>query len=140
MHQTSTRVQEFVVHQNEARAYNHENFMRCKQTFNHLIMAPQTRLQALKSSQIRAIRAREYDTPRKSRFFEAFDSQSNSKPFTSICDELDIHRNTGYRWLRERDQIGSPAYRKTRRRSGNLGRKSGISKTKCKFLVSRGTN
>lgn len=73
----------------------------------------------------RAIKRREYDTIRKSRFFEAFDSRENSDSLRQICKKPDINipPPTGRRWLKERDYLGDQAYRKTRKISTRLGRK-----------------
>lgn len=78
----------------------------------------------------------QYATPKKSAFFSKIDLNAQSKPFAHLCAELQIFTRTGYRWLEERRQIGSPACRRSRQRSQILGRKSRVSKLTCKFLVS----
>jgi hypothetical protein len=47
---------------------------------------------------------------------------------------------TGRRWLKQRDLLGSPAFRRTRKLSSRLGRKSRISDETCKILVSPSRN
>ena len=66
---------------------------------------------------------REYTTPHRSRFFQAYDKAIKSTSFASICrrPEVNIPPSTGRLWLKQRKMLGSPAIRRTRRLSTNLG-------------------
>ena len=68
---------------------------------------------------------REYDTIRKCRFYDAFDSRKKSDSLRQICKNprINIPPSTARRWLRERDILGSKASRRTRKISRRLGRK-----------------
>jgi hypothetical protein len=72
---------------------------------------------------------KEYTTPRRSRFFLAYDKAIPATSFASICRraEIDIPPSTGRRWIKERETIGSPAIRRTRRLSSKLGQPRRIS-------------
>lgn len=100
-------------------------------------MAPQTRLQARPRTPEPENTETQYSTPKKSGFFKDYDRDRYIKPFTRICASSQISTRTGYRWLQSRRLYGSSAYRKTRQNSKILGRKSRVTKAKCKFLVSR---
>ena len=86
-------------------------------------------------AQGRKTRRKEYSTPQKTRFFEAYDKESTFKSLPTISDENNIPTPTARRWLRLRNDIGTEAYQKTRRRSKVIGRKKIISKTTCQMLV-----
>lgn len=67
---------------------------------------------------------REYDTVKRARFFDAYDSREKCDSLGQICRKLDFtlpHQTASY-WLRQREKQGSPAYRRTRRLSSHLGR------------------
>lgn len=73
----------------------------------------------------KSIKRHEYDTVRKSRFFELFDSRRNGDSLRQICKnpQINIPPSTGRRWLNERDHLGDKAFRRTRKISKRLGRK-----------------
>ena len=73
----------------------------------------------------KSIKRHEYDTVRKSRFFELFDSRRNADSLRQICKnpQINIPPSTGRRWLNERDHLGDKAFRRTRKLSKRLGRK-----------------
>ena len=100
-------------------------------------MAPQTRQKVAAIAAIEASNPRIYDTPKKARFFHDFDNAGPRPILTRITDKHAISRETGRRWLNERKAIGPEACRKSRGRSEILGRKSRVTKTQCKFLVSK---
>jgi hypothetical protein len=60
---------------------------------------------------------REYDTIKRGRFFNAFDSKAPSTSLGEICrrPEIDIPPSTARIWIRIREILGSPALRRTRR-------------------------
>jgi hypothetical protein len=60
---------------------------------------------------------REYDTIKRGRFFNAFDSKAPSTSLGEICrrPEIDIPPSTARTWIRTREILGSPALRRTRR-------------------------
>jgi hypothetical protein len=65
----------------------------------------------------------EYDTIRRIRFFDAFDSKENGQTLAEICrqSDIDLPTRTARYWLQQRSQLGSPALRRTRRLSTGLG-------------------
>ncbi|KAG4427311.1 hypothetical protein IFR05_017205, partial [Cadophora sp. M221] len=79
---------------------------------------------------------KEYDTPAKQRFFDAFNRDSEVKKIEEIASDSGTSRTTAYRWLHERDEIGSPACRHKRKRSIKLGRKSRVTKEHVDQLLS----
>lgn len=74
---------------------------------------------------------READTIKKSRFYQAWDEREEGESQTAIAARIGTSQTTVSRWLKERTQIGSPAYRKTRRRLEQLGRRSKVTKEMC---------
>jgi hypothetical protein len=71
----------------------------------------------------------EYNTITRTRFFDAFDLKLNTESLRQIARRPDINipPSTARTWLAKREKIGSPARRRTRRRSSILGRKSLVS-------------
>jgi hypothetical protein len=75
-----------------------------------------------------AVRRAEADTIKKSRFFEALDSRTG-ETIRSIVTRYGIPPRTANYWVQQRDIQGSPAYRRTRKLSYRLGRKSKLTDT-----------
>lgn len=75
----------------------------------------------------RAIKHREADTVKKSRFFEAFDSRTRDEgvlqSFESLAIRYGVTKRTACNWVKKRQIQGSPAYRKSRKLSQRLNRK-----------------
>jgi hypothetical protein len=71
----------------------------------------------------------EYDTTKRARFFNAFDSKENDVGLAKVCKTLDfkLPPSTARRWIKERDIQRSPAIRRTRKQASRLGRKSKVS-------------
>lgn len=67
---------------------------------------------------------KEFDTPKRARFFGAFDNKNDPRSIREICKDpqIGIHESTGRKWLKLRDLIESPAFRRTRKLSKRLGR------------------
>ena len=84
----------------------------------------------------RGTKACEYDTIRGTRFFEAFDTKNPSKTLQNIADLHQIHKSTASKWLAQRERLGSPAYRRTRKLSHRLGRQPEASEMQARQLVS----
>jgi hypothetical protein len=78
----------------------------------------------------------QYDTIKRTSFFRDWDKLHLEKNIDEIAAEHDIDGSTGRRWLKQRRELGSPAYRRTRKKSEKLGRKSQVSREECKMLVS----
>jgi len=72
----------------------------------------------------RKIKRVEFDTLRKTRFFTAFDAKKSEDSLAGICRQPDINipPSTARFWLQQRESIGSPAFRRTRKLSSRLGR------------------
>ena len=65
-----------------------------------------------------------HDTPKRCRFFNAFDDNLADDIIRQICkrSNIDIDEATGRRWLKKRDQYGEIAERRTRKLGARLGR------------------
>ena len=79
----------------------------------------------------RASRHKEADTAKKTRFFEAYDSQT--RDIQSLAAEHNITKQTAYNWLKKRQIQGSPAYRKLSKR---LGRQPKLTNYQIRRLLS----
>jgi hypothetical protein len=82
---------------------------------------------------------REYDTIKRSRFFDAFDSKENSTSLGEIArlPEINIPPSTARTWLKKREILGDQARRRTRKTSSRLGRKSKVSAADLKKLTNQ---
>lgn len=67
--------------------------------------------------------------------FSAFDCRSPHKSIRSIACSWGIAASTQRKWLRQREEIGSPAYQRTRQQSEKLGRRKKISGHQCEMLL-----
>jgi hypothetical protein len=103
-------------------------------------MAPSTRSTVRPSTPPNRIEVCEATTRKRTRFFEAYDTRHEHESLRSIAADKSIPKSTASRWLHEREQIGSPAYRRSCRRSEILGRRSKVSKDIYKMLVSPSKN
>jgi transposase len=79
---------------------------------------------------------REATTTRKCKFFDALDRDRGSKSLRQISADCKISEACGRKWKKQREELGPFAKRKTRPRSKVLGRKSRVTKSICKKLVS----
>ena len=76
------------------------------------------------------------DTIKKTRFYNAYDRDKVDKSVAAICREVGTSERTAGRWLRQRESMGSLAYRRTRNQgSTKLGRPSKVTKSMCEMLV-----
>jgi hypothetical protein len=103
-------------------------------------MAPSTRSINRETTPVGQLPRCEADTLKKKHFFDAYDEHYPSKSLRLISRENQVHVSTASYWLRQRNQLGSPAYRHTRKKSQILGRRSKVSKEQCKQLVSPSRN
>ena len=100
-----------------------------------LIMAPSTRLTYRPRTPPSNLTPGEADTIKKSRFFNAYDAQNGDKSLLSIAKAQNIPYSTAHYWLRQRHQLGSPAYRHTRQLARRLGRPSRVTKSDVKRVL-----
>ncbi|OAG38184.1 hypothetical protein AYO21_07644 [Fonsecaea monophora] len=103
-------------------------------------MPPQTRSTYRHSTPDRGLNTGDYDTVKKTRFFEAWDARQPGQSLRSITQAHRIDKKTGSNWLQQRLEIGSPAYRRTRPQSQILGRPSKIEKRQIQTLLSPSKN
>jgi transposase len=103
-------------------------------------MAPSTRQNAQITPPPGPSEGREADTIKKTRFYNIWDREHLKKSTRQICIETGTAEPTGRRWLNKHKDMGSLAYRKSRRRSSKLGRPSKVTKSMCKMLVSPSKN
>lgn len=103
-------------------------------------MPPTTRSKKRAFTPERTIERCEHSTRKRIRFFEAYDTRYPAESLPALAAEKHIPQRTASRWVRERTQIGSPAYRRTRKRSEKLGRREKVLKETYKILVSPSRN
>ena len=103
-------------------------------------MAPTTRSTSRQTPPPTNSRPGDYDTVKKLRFFNAYDARGPTDSLRSIAREYAPSLSTAHRWLKERNQLGSPAHRRTRKLSVRLGRRPAVSKEQCETLVSPSKN
>ena len=103
-------------------------------------MAPLTRSQPLRTPSPEPLAGKEATTTRKTRFIDAFSRNDGSKSLRSISANCGITESCGRKWRDQLIDIGSDAKRRTRPRSKVLGRKSRVTKSMCKLLVSPSRN
>jgi hypothetical protein len=94
-------------------------------------MAPITRSRSRQTPPPTNSRPGDYDTVKKLRFFNAYDARGPTDSLRSIAHDYAPSLPTAHRWLKERTQLGSPAYRRTRKLSTRLGRRPAILKEQC---------
>jgi transposase len=103
-------------------------------------MAPTTRSMSRQTPPPAISRPGDYDTVKKLRFFNAYDTRGPTDSLRSIAREYAPSLSTAHRWLKKRNELGSPAYRRTRKLSVRLGRRPAVSKEQCQILVSPSKN
>jgi hypothetical protein len=103
-------------------------------------MPPITRSTSRKTSPVDESCITEADTVKRTRVFNVFDKQHDTESIRSIAALFSIDRHTACRWLHQRDILGSPAHRRSRKRSLRLGRKPKLLEETCKKLVSPSRN
>jgi DDE superfamily endonuclease len=103
-------------------------------------MAPTTRRTFRDTTPDCPTKSYEHDTIRKTRFFRLYDEKRHCDSLRKIASQAHIHHTTGLRWLEERKILGSKAFRRSRKRSLNLGAPSKLSKHQCEMLVSPSRN
>lgn len=103
-------------------------------------MAPTLRGARFRTPSPEPLANREATTTRKCKFFDALAQEARSKSLRRISKDCGIVESTGRKWKKQLDNMGSLAKRRTRQRSSILGRKSKVSKSTCKMLVSPSRN
>jgi transposase len=78
-----------------------------------------------------------FDTIQRTRFYDAWDHKEKSEGISKICKGLPqpIAPSTGRKWLKQREQLGSPALRRTRKLSERLGRKPVLSESTLDEII-----
>ncbi|KAF2834734.1 hypothetical protein M501DRAFT_1020525 [Patellaria atrata CBS 101060] len=82
----------------------------------------------------------EHNTPQKSRFYDAFDHRPEGQSFKEFCREQNVPETTARRWRQQRDILGSPAFRRTRKLSVRLGRVPKLEKSDVAKLIDPSQN
>lgn len=103
-------------------------------------MAPKTRSNRFHTPPYQSADGLPADTIKKTRFFQAYDDRKPGETKRSICQAIGTTSPTARRWLQEREQLGSKAYRRTRKLSNRLGRKVSVPNETIKQLVSPSKN
>jgi transposase len=103
-------------------------------------MAPTLRGQRFHTPSPEPLANKEATTTKKCRFFDALSRDSESKSQRQISKECGIGETTGRTWKKQFENMSSLAKRRTLKRSAKLGRRSKVSKSTCKMLVSPSRN
>ena len=103
-------------------------------------MAPTTRSTNRETTPDKPIEVGEFDTVEKSRFFEAYDARPQGQSMREFSKSSKVSKTTASRWLKERNKLGSPAYRRMRKRSKILGPREKLERIAYKMLVSPSRN
>ena len=82
------------------------------------------------------MKRREHDTPKKTRFYKAFDERGEKEGLRSISRSENIPRSTAQLWLHQRNILGNAALRRVRPQAKSLGRKEKVLKETYSFLIS----
>ena len=82
----------------------------------------------------------EADTQKKREFYRYYVDHVGYLPMTQIARDCNTTTTTAYRWLKLRDDYGSPSTRRTRKFAKRLGKQSSLSDKTCKILVSPSRN
>ena len=98
-------------------------------------MPPSTRSTYRETTPDARIIKTEFNTLKKTRFFDAYDNRETGASIRSIAKEQHIGATTARTWLSQRATLGSIAYRSSRKRSTKLGRPLKVSKEQCLQLV-----
>ena len=99
-------------------------------------MAPQTRTTYRPSTPLNKTGPREPDTIKRTHFYDTWDDREEGEGRNAFCDRTGYPRSTTTKWLKQRKELGSPVYRRTRKLSNKLGRVSKIQKKHAKLLLS----
>jgi hypothetical protein len=98
-------------------------------------MTPSTRPIVRYSTPPNKTQPHEADTVKKTKFFCAYDRKPDDESLRTFAAKQGISRTTAHSWLRQREELGFQAYRRTRPRSTHLGRPPKVSKEHCKMLI-----
>ena len=82
----------------------------------------------------------EYNTPAKTRFYNALDQKDASTSFRAFAKRNAPSYTTARRWRDERTLLGSPSYRKARKQSQRIGRPPIIDPSVSRMLVNPAKN
>lgn len=103
-------------------------------------MAPPTRTDPFRTPSPQPLAGGEATTIRRCRFFDALAREGGSKSLRRISADCNISEACGRKWKAQLANLGPEAKRRTRKRSQILGRKSKVTKSMCKMLVSPSRN
>lgn len=103
-------------------------------------MAPPTRSNPFKTPSPKPLDNKEATTVRKCRYYELMRRNRGVHSRRAIAAKCGITKGTARYWERQYKKMGSPALRRTRKQSANLGHKSKVTKSMCKLLVSPSRN
>jgi hypothetical protein len=103
-------------------------------------MAPPTRTHPFRTPSPEPLANREATTRRKTKFLDALVRTAGTKSLRSLSKDAGIIEGTGRYWKKQWENMGSEAKKKTRSRCKVLGRKSRVTKSMCKMLVSPSRN
>jgi len=103
-------------------------------------MAPSTRAIYRPSTPPNQTGPIEADTIKRTKFYDLWDAKPREQSRRSFCTKNGYNECTARKWLNQRMELGSPAYRRTRPRSKILGRTSKIQKKQVQLLLSPSRN
>lgn len=103
-------------------------------------MGRQTRSGYRQTTPVGQIEGKEADTTKRTRFYDAFDTKVTGQSLRALCKHHHIGESTGRYWLRQRQILGSPAYRHTRQLSTHLGQPLKVTDAQLRRLLDDKTN
>lgn len=103
-------------------------------------MAPPTRSQPFRTLSPEPLANREATTRRKTKYIDTVLRNRGSRSLHSLAANAKISESTGRKWMKQWQNIGSEAMRKTWPKSKILGKKSRVTKSMCKLLCSPSRN
>ena len=103
-------------------------------------MAPTTSFTSRITPPPGPFREHEADTMKKTRFYTAYDKEIRFKSVRQIAYDSKTPESTARRLLKQRENMGSLAYRTTRMKSHKLRRPSKVTKSISKMLIDLAKN
>jgi hypothetical protein len=108
-------------------------------TFNST-MGRRTRSGYRESTPTNQLEATEANTVKKRRFYSLFDAKPANQSLRAFSQVSRIPESTARRWLRQREILGTPAYRRTRRLSQRIGPPLKVTHRQVQSLLDHDSN
>ena len=103
-------------------------------------MGRQTRSGYRETTPVNQIEPHEANTIQKTRFYRLFDHKPTDQSVRAFSRAHHYAESTARRWLHQRQILGTPAYRRTRKLSGHLGPSFRTSESQIRMLIDHQKN